>query len=267
MAHFAADVQEDADRAQHQVGVRQGRFAAGRAGRAEGIGGAVVMADLGQARELEQHRQRQQRRGQRQVRALHRGRLVGVISRLRGGRQLGQVARIEHDARQDQQAADGGGHRGAEGIEGLGQGQARGRGARVAQRRHVGVGRHLQDGDAAGQDEEGQQEQAVATVRGWIEHRAAGGGDHQAGHGAVLVADLLDQHAGRERDDEVGAEEAELHQHRLHIGERVHRFQVRNEHVVQGGQQTPHEEQDGDDDERAGVTGARVVRGRDDAGG
>ena len=47
--------------------------------------------------------------------------------------------------------------------------------------------------------------------------RTADGRDDEADDDAPLVADALDQRAGRQRDDEVGAEEAKLDQHRLRV--------------------------------------------------
>ena len=78
-----------------------------------------------------------------------------------------------------------------------------------------------------------EQEQAVAAVRRRIEQRATGGRDQQAGDGAVLVTEAANQRAGRQRHDNIGAEEAQLHQHRLHVGEGINRFQVRDQDVVE----------------------------------
>src|SRR6185503_12380713 len=62
------------------------------------------------------------------------------------------------------------------------------------------------------------------------------------------------------------AEERRLHQHHLCIVELEGRLQVRDQDVVQCGQQTPHEEHGGDDAERHRVVGvvpapARCGRG------
>jgi hypothetical protein len=108
-------------------------------------------------------------------------------------------------------------------------------------------------GDAGGEHEERQQEFGVTAQRGRIEQRAADRRDDKANHRAVLVSEPLDQHAGRQRDDEVRAEETELHQHRLHVCQRVDRLQMRDQHVVERGDQAHHEEQRGDDAHGAAV--------------
>ena len=48
-----------------------------------------------------------------------------------------------------------------------------------------------------------------------------------------LVADRFDEAPAGSDIDEVGAEEAELDQHRLHVGQREDRLEVRDQDVVE----------------------------------
>ena len=69
----------------------------------------------------------------------------------------------------------------------------------------------------------------------------------QARYGTTLIAEALDQAARGKRNEEVGAEKAGLHEHRLQVAQRVQRLQVRDKNVVQRRQQPPHEEEQRDD--------------------
>ena len=242
-ADLRAHIGKDRHRAQHQMAVRhQAAALAGRQVAGAGLlGGALDLAGVGQAEHRHHQRQHEQRRGQRLVRALH------AVTALR--RRGGLIGRA-----QDQHRAQQGAQCRAQRVEGLRQVQpARGR-LRPAQQRHIGIGRHLQQRDARGQHEQRAQEQRIGVqALGRTEHQAAHRGDAQPGDDAALVAQALQQPARRHRDQEIGREEAELDQHRLHIAQREHRLQVRDEDVVQRGDQTPHEEQRGQDRQRSGV--------------
>ncbi|MCY1301919.1 hypothetical protein D9M70_515560 [compost metagenome] len=150
----------------------------------------------------------------------------------------------DDSSRQDQRRTEHRGQRRAERVEGLGQGQAaRGR-IRRTKHGHVRVGRNLQQRDAACQHEESTEEQRIdAKACRRDEQRAADGGDDEAEHDPPFVADALDERAGGQRDDEIGAEEAELDQHRLRVVEREDVLQMRDQNVVQARDEAPHEEQ------------------------
>ncbi|MNE51769.1 hypothetical protein D3C80_1464140 [compost metagenome] len=153
--------------------------------------------------------------------------------------------------------------RGAQRVEGLGHVQPGGGGFRPAEDVHVGVGRHLQQGHARGEDEQRGEEERIGLRAGRrIEQQAAEAGGGQADDDPALVAEAFDQAPGGEGHDEVGGEEAELDQRGLHIGEGEHRLQVRDEDVVQRSDQAPHEEQQGQYREGAGVAVlVRLVHG------
>ena len=70
---------------------------------------------------------------------------------------------------------------------------------------------------------------------------------------AALVADALQQSAGRQGHHEIGREEAELDQHRLCVVEVEGAFQMRDQDVVEAGHEAPHEKQRGEEYQRHGV--------------
>ncbi|EEF25516.1 conserved hypothetical protein [Ricinus communis] len=145
---FTTHVQEDRHHPQGQVTVLE------RVRKRALLAALLRIDDFRQARQREQDRQQQQRGGQGQVRALHGRGLRGVVRLQLVGAQLRQIRRAQHAAGQDQHPAQERRHSGAQRVEGLGQRQAAGCGARIAQHRHVRIGRHLQNGDAARQHEE-----------------------------------------------------------------------------------------------------------------
>ncbi len=73
----------------------------------------------------------------------------------------------------------------------------------------------------------------IAGGRG--EHRAADRRYRQTCHDAPFVGDALDQGAGRQRDDRVCPEEAELDQHRFRVAQVKDILQMRDQDVVQSG--------------------------------
>jgi hypothetical protein len=66
-----------------------------------------------------------------------------------------------------------------------------------------------------------------------VEQRGADGAHGQADHGAGLITGAADQRAGRDRQQEVTAEEGHVDHHRLYVGQVVDRLQVRDQDVVQ----------------------------------
>ena len=125
---------------------------------------------------------------------------------------------------------------------------------RRPENRDIRVCGDLEQGDAGGEHEQRAEEQRVRTrARGRIEQRATDARDEQAEHDARLVSGALDQHARGHGHHEVGAEKAELDQHRLNVTQLERRPQVRDQDVVERGDQPPHEEQRRQHDQRTGV--------------
>jgi len=124
----------------------------------------------------------------------------------------------------------------------------------VAQQGHIGVGRNLHQRDAGRQHKQRTQEEGVGLQLGRrVEQQAAYANRAQAHGDAALVANPAQQRAGGHGHHEVGGEEAKLDQHGLHIAQREHRLQVRDEDVIQRGDQAPHEKKRGQYRERPGV--------------
>ena len=120
--------------------------------------------------------------------------------------------------------------------------------------RDVRVRGDLEQRDAGGEHEEGAEEERVGTgARGRIEQQAACARHEQPEHDARLVSHALDQHARGQGHHEIGAEEAELDQHHLHVGQLERCPQVRDEDVVERRDQPPDEEQRRQHDQSAGV--------------
>jgi len=175
--------------------------------------------------------------GQHQVRALYRG---SFSQRLAGSATAGDMLGTGQNQHGPQQRR----YRGTQRVESLGQVEAAGRGMRRPQPGNVGVGRNLQDGDAGCQHEQGRQKSRIGQHgRSRVKQQAADAGNAQPGHDAALVTQRMHQATGRQRDDKVGGKETELDQGGLHVTQRKHAFQVRNQDVVQRGNQAPHEKQ------------------------
>ena len=200
---------------------------------------------------------------------LHRLRLLRLVGQLVGLRQGGQLGRALDHVGQDQQPAEPRRQEGAERVQRLRQGQPAGAGLLRSEQGDIGIGRHLQHGDAGGQHEQCAEEGRIQMqAGGGPEAQRADAGNGQPGHDAFLVAQRGDQPPGRHRHQEVRAEEGELHQHHLRIAELEAGLQVRDQDVVEAGQEAPHEEDRGQHAHRqrmggvAGAPGAGIRRGR-----
>ena len=245
--HFGAHIAEDAHRTQLQVVVMPGAGAV-----VMRVGRDLLRDLLGRRQPDEEHcdGQQDQDARQNQVWLLYGCRLSCLV--------LGQVSRthrlllVRRDdlGAEDEEGSDGGGHGGAQRVEGLHQGQRAGFLARWAQQRHVGVAGHLQQRHTAGQDEEGAQKDGIGLgACGRIEQQAARRGDQKAADHPVLVAQARDELAEGDGGDGVGGEEAELNQQRLRVVQREDFLQVGDQDVVHAGDETHHEEQTGEDGE------------------
>src|SRR5205085_3474359 len=134
--------------------------------------------------------------------------------------------------------------------------------------RHVWIGGDLEHGEPEADDEKRYQEKRVGKKsRGRPEERASRGGNHQADDNAVLISEPRDRIAEayrdgevKERADEVGAKEGELHQHRVEVVERERILEPRNEDVVEHRHKSPHEKEDRHDREWAAIGLSRTGR-------
>ena len=166
----------------------------------------------------------------------------GGVHRVQAG--LDEVHRHVHPAQ------------GADGVEGLGEVQPPGGRRRVAHREDVRVRAGLQEAEAAGEDEIGDQERPVrARGTGRDEQEGACRVQAQAHQDAALVREAADEDGGREGHREISAVEGDLrqgalrHAHPENLGERLH-HRVRD--IVR---KTPQREACGDQDE-----GQQIVR-------
>ncbi|KAG1252537.1 hypothetical protein G6F65_017879 [Rhizopus arrhizus] len=192
--HLGPDVAEDGQHAQAHVAMAQhvphAAFAAGA---------PLHARNGGQAEHPDRDGQQEQRHCQAEVRQLHRLRFGRAVGQCFGLRQQGQLILAAWLRREDQQAAEQRRQRGAQRVHRLRQGQPAGAGALVTEQRDIGIGRHLQHGDAGGQHEQRRQEQAVhVRGSGRPEHQRTHAGDGQAGDDAALVAERRDQPSGRQ---------------------------------------------------------------------
>ena len=156
--HFGTHVTEDAQGTQLQVAILPG------AGALVMRMGRDLLRDLLCGRQPDEEHgdgQQDQDARQNQVRLLHGCRLPGLVPGQVSFAHLAQLVRRDDLGAEDEQGADGGGHGGAQRVEGLNQGQRAGFLARGAQQRHVGVAGYLQQRHAAGQNEEGAQKDGI----------------------------------------------------------------------------------------------------------
>src|SRR6185312_8834688 len=114
-------------------------------------------------------------------------------------------------------------------------------------------------------EQRGEEGRVEMQRRGRPEAQRANAGDRQPGHDALLVAQCRDHAPGRHAHQEIRTEKGELHQDRLGVVELEDRLQVRDQDVVEAGEEAPHEEDRGEHAQRqpaAGVgrAGCAVVR-------
>ena len=84
----------------------------------------------------------------------------------------------------------------------------------------------------------------------------------ERGDDAGLVSDAADDPAGRQRHDEVGAEETELHQQRENVGEMEEILEVRNQDVVERGDEADAEVEGHHQDHRQDVASRCFIANR-----
>jgi hypothetical protein len=154
-------------------------------------------------------------------------------------------------ATQDQVAAEQRRQRRAHRIESLHQVQARRSRFRRADHGDVRIGCDLQQRDARRDDEKGGEHHAVRRQPGGGDHQqGAGRHDQQPDHHRTLVADAFDQLRRRDGRDEIRDEPYRFNQRRLRVVEIEHRAQMRQQGVVDDGDEPPHEKQAGQQGQR-----------------
>jgi hypothetical protein len=123
-----------------------------------------------------------------------------------------------------------------EGVEGLGDRQAAGGAVLGPVHGHVGVGRRLDAGEPAGQDEQGDEEgtERLDVQPGGDEEERASGQPQQPHQDALLVADAADEQGRGEREQEVGAEHGGLDEPRLRLAHVKDVLEVLVQHVQHG---------------------------------
>ena len=85
---------------------------------------------------------------------------------------------------------------------------------------------------------------------GRIEQQTADGSQYETADYTVFIADFADQITHRDRHNRISGKETELNQHRLNISQFENIFQVRNQNIVHAGNETHHEEECGQNDQR-----------------
>ena len=153
---------------------------------------------------------------------------------------------------EEDRAADQGAEEDAQGIERLGQVQPlRGLG-RIAQDVDVGVGAGLQDAQAGGENEHRADEgQEGARARRRDEQQGADGGDRQTRHDAELVAARVQQHARRDRQQQIGPEIGDLQPGAVGLADAQRLLEMLVQHVQQTIGQTPDQEAGDGEGQRA----------------
>ena len=211
-----------------------------------------ALCDRGLGLELDQgesERQQYEHEGDTDIRQSDRVRLQLAISLQFGCAQRVDAFRRQlRGATQDNQTTKKRCDKGSDGVEGLGEIQAAGRGGRGADHRDVGVHCDLNGGHAAGEDDErAQEDREQCKVRGGNEPGSTERHNEQSDNHGLLVSEPLNQTPGGIAEDEVGREEGELNHHGFGVVELEDALEVRNDDVVETGEKTHHEKQCGRD--------------------
>src|SRR5262249_52025322 len=136
------------------------------------------------------------------------------------------------------------GEDGADGIERLGEIEPALRALSGTESGDVWIGRDLEKALAAGNRKERKQKKTVLPRRRRRkEQQRARGAEQQAGEDTFFVTNSFHQPSGGKRGEEITAEESNLDERRLEIGEAKRRFEVRNENIVEVDAQRPQEKE------------------------
>ncbi len=207
-------------------------------------------------------REHDQHHGDEDVGQDHRLR-IGVALRLRQLRTRLRGAAAA--AAKDQVAGEQRRQHGAQRIERLHQVQPRRSRFRRADHGDIGVRRDLQQRDAAGDDEQHDQGDAVGRQARRDRHaERARRHDEQADDDRLLIAHPLDQLRRGDRREEIGDEPDRFDQRGLRVVQFEHRSQVRQQHAVDDSDEPPHEEEAGQQRQRGAVAPAGSAGWRGD---
>src|ERR1700683_216105 len=178
----------------------------------------------------------------------------------------GDLGGGEFDAGEDEDRSEESTGNGAERIEGLREVEAALRGARVAHLRDEGVGGGFKEREAAGDDEQRNEEIRVAVgERGRPEEEGAGSEEAEADEDSGLVAEAAHDERGRQREQKIAHVKGELDETGLEAADGEGLHELADEDVVEVVGNGPKEEEPGDDDEEResarGDDARRIISG------
>ena len=143
----------------------------------------------------------------------------------------------------------------AQRIEGLRKVQSARRRLRFSQHSHIGICRDLKNRDSGCEhDQRRQEKRKRGNSRRRIECETSRNHRQQSRDDRSFVSQPVNNLGRRNRKDKISREESRLNQHaggKLQVEDML---SIGNEHVVQRGERTPHEEQRGNDREWASIS-------------
>ena len=176
---------------------------------------------------------------------------MGIGKALRRGQHRALLGRAANRAAQNEIGAKQGRQHGSRRIHRLHQIKPRGGGLRRADNGDIGIGRHLQQGNAAGDDKQHGQRHLVGWQAGRQNHaQRTHGHNQQADDQRFLIANPLDQLGRGDGGEEIGDEPYAFDQRGLGVIELEHAAQMRQQRVVDNRDEAPHEEQAGQQRQR-----------------
>src|ERR1035438_6990544 len=127
--------------------------------------------------------------------------------------------------------------------------------------RSVGIRRYLENRDSGRQHDEGRQEERKRRdFCWWIESQTCHDHRQQSHDDRPLVSEPVDDFGRWNRKDKVGREKGGLNQHARGKSKIEDMLSIWDEHVVQGGERAPHEEQRGYNGQRSSIRCGRRLR-------
>ena len=168
---------------------------------------------------------------------------------------------LHFDALQEEHRAQIGSDESTEAVERLAEGQAEVAALGRSEGGRKRVGGDLQDGDPAGEHEQSEQHERIFRDVRCSEHDHAAG-DHQAERDQDRADRLLarQQHCGGKAHHAIGDEEGRGAQLRFHVAELEDALHRRDQRVDQRSDESPGEEQAGDDRVGAGHCCRTAIR-------
>ena len=214
---LGTDVDEDADGSEDEPGVTPDGVGLGVKGFGEGAGTEVlrVLGDAGLRLELDKREgESEQTEAERDdhVRHAHCGGLLSTVELLLHDSENVELVGAERRLRvaEDEPRSDERSDEGSDRVECLREVETAGGGLRRPDDRDVRVDGNLDDGHATCEhDQRAKEHRERGELGGRQESERAEGHHEQADDGGFLVAQLIDELAGRVAEDEVGTEEVE----------------------------------------------------------